>query len=106
MDPPSVKIIFLQFLQIINCCQRHKCNTTFCLRVRKKTGDLVRDLEGAAVDIEAVNAANPEKECRFDFPRALRELAAVIKEDKSYYVFEAARNDSLMNHFNPPRLAT
>jgi ATP-dependent DNA helicase PIF1 len=32
----------------------------------------------------------------------LRELAAVIrKEGRSYYIFEAARNDSLMNHFNP-----
>ncbi|KAH7230301.1 hypothetical protein B0J15DRAFT_473109 [Fusarium solani] len=59
-------------------------------------------MEGTAADIEAANVANPERECRFDFPRALRELAAVIKkEDRSYYVFEAARNDSLMNNFNP-----
>jgi hypothetical protein len=70
--------------------------------VRKRTGDLARDMEEAAADIEAANVASPERECRFDFPRALRELAAVIrKEGKSYYVFEAARNDSLMNHFNP-----
>ncbi|XP_044715328.1 PIF1-like helicase domain-containing protein [Hirsutella rhossiliensis] len=56
----------------------------------------------AAADIEAANVADPERECRFNFPRALRELAAVIrKEGKSYYIFEAARNDSLMNHFNP-----
>ncbi|KAH7115546.1 PLC-like phosphodiesterase [Dactylonectria macrodidyma] len=61
-----------------------------------------RDMEGAAADIEAANVANPERECRFDFPRALRELAAVIrKKGRSYYVFEAARNDSLMNNFNP-----
>ncbi|KAM4067788.1 PIF1-like helicase [Hirsutella rhossiliensis] len=57
---------------------------------------------GAAADIEAANVADPERECRFNFPRALRELAAVIrKEGKSYYIFEAAHNDSLMNHFNP-----
>ncbi|EFY94188.2 ATP-dependent DNA helicase PIF1 [Metarhizium robertsii ARSEF 23] len=74
----------------------------YCLRVRKGSGDLARDMEGAAADIEAANVANPERECRFDFPRALRELAAVIrKEGKSYYIFEAARNDNLMNHFNP-----
>ena len=45
---------------------------------------------------------NPDKESSFDFSRALRELAAIIRnEGKSYYVFEAARNDNLMNHFNP-----
>ncbi|OAQ71916.2 ATP-dependent DNA helicase PIF1 [Pochonia chlamydosporia 170] len=93
---------FLRLSQIVNRCQRHRCNTTYCLRVRKGSGDLARDMEGAAADIEAANVANPERECRFDFPRALRELAAVIrKEGKSYYIFEAARNDNLMNHFNP-----
>ncbi|EXU94568.1 helitron helicase-like domain protein, partial [Metarhizium robertsii] len=102
VDPLSVEMTFLRLSQIVNRCQRHKCNTTYCLRARKGTGDLARDMEGAAADIEAANAANPEKECRFNFPRALRELAAVIrKEGKSYYVFEAARNDNLMNHFNP-----
>ncbi|KAG7000331.1 hypothetical protein FocnCong_v013276 [Fusarium oxysporum f. sp. conglutinans] len=101
-DPLSIEMTFLRLSQIVNRCQRHKCNTTYCLRVRKRTGDLARDMEGAAADIEAANVANPERECRFDFPRALRELAAVIrKEGRSYYVFEAARNDSLMNHFNP-----
>ncbi|EFY90645.1 ATP-dependent DNA helicase PIF1 [Metarhizium acridum CQMa 102] len=102
VDPLSTEMTFLRLSQIVNRCQRHKCNTTYCLRVRKITGDLARDMEGAAADIEAANAANPEWKCRFDFPRALRELAAVIgKEGKSYYVFEAARNDNLMNHFNP-----
>ncbi|KAF5133799.1 ATP-dependent DNA helicase PIF1 [Metarhizium anisopliae] len=102
VDPLSVEMTFLRLSQIVNRCQRHKCNTTYCLRARKGTGDLARDMEGVAADIEAANAANPEKECRFNFPRALRELAAVIrKEGKSYYVFEAARNDNLMNHFNP-----
>ncbi|KAF5127214.1 ATP-dependent DNA helicase pif1 [Metarhizium anisopliae] len=102
VDPLSVEMTFLRLSQIVNRCQRHKCNTTYCLRARKRTGDLARDMEGAAADIEAANAANPEKECRFNFPRALRELAAVIrKEGKSYHVFEAARNDNLMNHFNP-----
>jgi hypothetical protein len=102
VDPLSIEMTFLRLSQIVNRCQRHKCNTTYCLRVRKRSGDIARDMEGAAADIEAANAANPERECRFDFPRALRELAAVIrKEGRSYYVFEAARNDSLMNHFNP-----
>ncbi|RKK07525.1 hypothetical protein BFJ65_g17730 [Fusarium oxysporum f. sp. cepae] len=102
VDPLSIEMTFLRLSQIVNRCQRHKCNTAYCLRVRKRTGDLARDMEGAAADIEAANVANPERECRFDFPRALRELAAVIrKEGRSYYVFEAARNDSLMNNFNP-----
>jgi hypothetical protein len=102
VDPLGVEMTFLRLSQIVNRCQRHRCNTTYCLRVRKGSGDLARDMEGAAADIEAANVANPERECRFDFPRALRELAAVIrKEGKSYYIFEAARNDNLMNHFNP-----
>ncbi|EXU95533.1 PIF1-like helicase [Metarhizium robertsii] len=102
VDPLSVEMTFLRLSQIVNRCQRHKCNTTYCLRARKRTGGLARDMEGAAADIEAANAANREKERRFNFSRALRELAAVIrKEGKSYYVFEAARNDNLMNHFNP-----
>ncbi|KAM4060963.1 PIF1-like helicase [Hirsutella rhossiliensis] len=102
VDPLGVEMTFLRLSQIVNRCQRHRCNTTYCLRVRKGSGDLARDMEGAAGDIEAANVANPERECRFDFPRALRELAAVIrKEGRSYYIFEAARNDSLMNHFNP-----
>ncbi|KAM4059613.1 PIF1-like helicase [Hirsutella rhossiliensis] len=102
VDPLGVEMTFLRLSQIVNRCQRHRCNTTYRLRVRKGSGDLARDMEGAAGDIEAANVANPERECRFDFPRALRELAAVIrKEGRSYYIFEAARNDSLMNHFNP-----
>ncbi|TWU71531.1 hypothetical protein ED733_000738 [Metarhizium rileyi] len=101
-DPLSIEMSFLRLSQIVNRCQRHRCNTTYCLRVRKTTGELARDMEGAAADIGAANAANPERECRFNFPRALRELATVIrKEGKSYYVFEAARNDNLMNYFNP-----
>ncbi|KID93502.1 ATP-dependent DNA helicase PIF1, partial [Metarhizium majus ARSEF 297] len=102
VDPLSIEMTFLRLSQIVNRCQRYKCNTTYCLRARKRTGDLARDMEGAATDIEAANVASPERECRFDFPRALRELAAIIrKEGRSYYVFEAARNDNLMNHFNP-----
>ncbi|KJK73474.1 hypothetical protein H634G_11287 [Metarhizium anisopliae BRIP 53293] len=100
--PLGMEMTFLRLSQIVNRCQRHRCNTTYCLRVRKGSGDLARHMEGAAADIEAANVTNPERECRFDFPRALRELAAVIrKEGKSYYIFEAARNDNLMNHFNP-----
>ncbi|KAJ2966261.1 hypothetical protein NQ176_g10232 [Zarea fungicola] len=102
VDPQGVEMSFLRLSQIVNRCQRHRCNTTYCLRVRRRTGDLANDMEGAAADIEAANVVDPQRECRFNFPRALRELAAVIrKEGKSYYVFEAARNDSLMNHFNP-----
>src|SRR4051794_35543441 len=58
-DPLSTEMTYLQPSQIVNCCQRHKCNTTYCLRVRKSTSDIARDIEGAAADIEAANAANP-----------------------------------------------
>ncbi|KAF5128364.1 hypothetical protein E5D57_009303 [Metarhizium anisopliae] len=81
VDPLSIEMTFLRLSQIVNRCQRHKCNTTYCLRVRKRTGDLARDMEGAAVNIEAANIASPERECRFDFPRALQELAAIIRKE-------------------------
>ncbi|EFZ03816.2 reverse transcriptase [Metarhizium robertsii ARSEF 23] len=99
-----------ELLAIVRCfeCWRpelqgaHHPITVITDHANLRTGDLGRDMEGAAADIEAANAANPERECRFNFPRALRELATVIrKEGKSYYVFEAARNDNLMNYFNP-----
>ncbi|EXU95902.1 AAA ATPase, helitron and PIF1-like helicase domain protein [Metarhizium robertsii] len=51
VDPLGVEMTFLRLSQIVNRCQRHRCNTT--------------------------------------------------KEGKSYYIFEAARNDNLINHFNP-----
>ena len=55
VDPLGVGMSFLRLSQIVNRCQRHKCNTTYCLRVRKRTGDLANDMEGAAADIEAAN---------------------------------------------------
>src|SRR5262249_9674077 len=53
VDPLGVEMTFLRLSQIVNRCQRHRCNTTYCLRVRKGSGDLARDMEGAAADIEA-----------------------------------------------------
>ncbi|KAM4055113.1 PIF1-like helicase [Hirsutella rhossiliensis] len=41
-DPLGTEMTFLRLSQIVNRCQRHKCNTTYCLRVRKRTGDLAR----------------------------------------------------------------
>ncbi|KAL6405464.1 transposase [Ilyonectria robusta] len=32
VDPLSIEMTFLRLSQIVNRCQRHKCNTTYCLR--------------------------------------------------------------------------
>ncbi|KAM4061451.1 PIF1-like helicase [Hirsutella rhossiliensis] len=101
VDPLGVEMTFLRLSQIVNRCQRHRCNTTYCLRVRREAvtsrgtwKELLATLRRPTWRIR--------KGVSFRLPRALRELAAVIrKEGRSYYIFEAARNDSLMNHFNP-----
>ena len=90
-DPLGVEMSFLRLSQ--DRCQHHRCNTTYCLRIWKRTGDLANDMEGAAAIFEAANAVDLLRECRFNFPRASRQPAAVIRtEGKSYHVFEAGRN--------------
>lgn len=70
--------------------------------MRKRTGNLARDMEGAATDIKAANITNPKREYYFNFPYALQKLAIIIrKEGRLYYVFKAAQNNNLINHFNP-----
>ncbi|KID97287.1 ATP-dependent DNA helicase PIF1, partial [Metarhizium majus ARSEF 297] len=102
VDPLSTEMTFLRLSQILNRFQRPKCNATYCLRARKRTSDPARDMGGAAAVIEAAKAANPEKECRFNFPRALRELAAVPGRKASHTTFSRRPGmTNLMNHFNP-----
>ncbi|KAI0121499.1 ATP-dependent DNA helicase PIF1 [Hypoxylon sp. NC0597] len=44
---------------------------------------------------------NPEPKCRFFFPREPREAPAIVeKEGRSWYTFEAERNDTHLNQFS------
>jgi hypothetical protein len=41
-----------------------------------------------------------ERECRFFFPRHIRDAAGLIqREGTNWWIFEAERNDQLMNHY-------
>ena len=65
--------------QILNRVQRHRCQTIYCLRKKK---------------------GSTEHECRFFFPRHIRDTAGLIqREGTSWWIFEAERNDQLMNHY-------
>ena len=96
-DPLAVQPLtrqpdFQWLSEVVNRVQRHRCNSIYCLRKKKNpvTGNVTADTEA---------------ECRFFFPRSHRECAELVcREGTSYYVFEAARNDDLMNQFNPTLL--
>ena len=96
-DPLAVQPLtrqpdFQWLSEVVNRVQRHRCNSTYCLRKEKNpvTGNVTADTEA---------------ECRFFFPRSHRECAGLVRrEGTSYHVFEATHNDDLMNQFNPTLL--
>jgi ATP-dependent DNA helicase PIF1 len=72
-------LTFRWLSQILNRVQRHRCQSAYCLRKKK---------------------GSTEYECRFFFPRRPRETAGLIqREGTSWWIFEAKRNDELMNHY-------
>src|SRR6516162_9771888 len=79
VDPLHHPLTFRWLSQILNRVQRHRCQTIYCLRKKK---------------------GSTEHECRFFFPRQFRDTAALIqREGTSWWIFEAERNDQLMNHY-------
>ena len=71
---------------VINRVQRHKCSSAYCLRKRKK-----RDGTGYT----------EEEYCRFYFPKRTHSTAILTRDlNPGYYVFDAARNDPLLNAFS------
>ena len=80
VNPLQHPLTFQWLSQILNRCQRHRCSEAYCLRKKK---------------------GSEEISCRFFFPRGTRDTADVVqRQGQSYFSFEAARNDSLMNHYN------
>lgn len=80
INPLRYPLTFQWLSQVLNRCQRHHCSETYCLRKKKDSGEI---------------------SCRFFFPRDTRDTADVVRrQGQSYFSFEAARNDSLMNHYN------
>ena len=91
MDPEATEITWEWIWRILNRCQRHHCSTTYCMRVNKK----------AAEQAERRGEPAPDPTCRFLFPRPHREEAELIRQPgRTWFSFEAARNDAHMNQFN------
>ncbi|EAQ86310.1 hypothetical protein CHGG_07563 [Chaetomium globosum CBS 148.51] len=77
--------------RVLNRCQRHHCSSTYCLRINKRAAELA----------EKNGEPGPEPECRFLFPRPHREEAGLVRRPgKTWWSFEAVRNDSHMNQYN------
>lgn len=95
--------------RIVNRCQKHKCNSTYCLRVSKKArkewNDNYRAAKQAAADAgepEPAKPPEPKPECRFFFPKAERAEADLVKfEGRKAWTFDPARNDTHLNQYNP-----
>jgi ATP-dependent DNA helicase PIF1 len=91
VDSSNTPVTWEWLTRILNRCQRHHCSTTYCLRMKKKAVEAAREK----------GEPEPRPECRSLFPRPLRENAEIIKRPgKTWWAFEAARNDSRMNQFN------
>ncbi|KAL3955881.1 hypothetical protein ACCO45_009900 [Purpureocillium lilacinum] len=80
VNPLQHPLTFQWLSQVLNRCQRHHCSEAYCLRKKK---------------------GSEEISCRIFFPRDTRDVAGVVRrQGQSYFSFEAARNDSLMNHYS------
>ena len=95
--------------RVVNRCQRHKCNSNYCMRVskkKKKEWDALvksaREAAAAAGEPEPARPPEPQPECRFFFPKAERAGPDLVKlPERKAWTFEPKRNDTLMNPFNP-----
>ena len=68
---------------LIATCQRHtRCSAAYCLRTR-----------------------HGQQECRFGYPKPLQPRTAIVVEDDSQPTLLTARNDGMVNSFNPVQLS-
>ena len=72
----------LDLVDLIATCQRHtRCSAAYCLRKRKG-----------------------KQECRFGYPKPLQDVTTIVTLEGEPQVV-TARNDSLLNGFNPVQLS-
>ena len=75
----------MDLVELIATCQRHtRCSAAYCLR-KKKGSD--------------------EEECRFGYPKQLQEATTLTTTDDGEPSVVTARNDSLLNSYNPIQLS-
>lgn len=108
LDPLGTGVTWEWLNRIVNRCRRHRCSTAYCLRLTKRDAQRAREAEartetgGAAGGAARADQPPPEPTCRFLFPRPQRETAEVLKRlGKTWWSFEAERNDTHMNQYNP-----
>ena len=71
-------------VDLIATCQRHtRCSASYCLRKKK---------------------GKKEKECRFGYPKPLQPVTTIVTEAGELSLL-TARNDSLLNSYNPVQLS-
>ena len=73
----------MDLVNLIATCQRHtRCSTAYCLK-RKKG----------------------KQECRFGYPKPLQPTTSITSQEDGEPVVLTARNDSLLNGYNPVQLS-
>ena len=74
----------MDLVDLISTCQRHtRCSAAYCLRMKKG-----------------------KQECRFGYPKPLQPVTTIDTEDKDGEPkLQTARNDSLLNSYNPGQLS-
>ena len=73
----------MDLVDLIATCQRHtRCSTAYCLK--KKKG---------------------KQECRFGYPKPLQPTTSITSQEDGEPVVLTARNDSLLNGYNPVQLS-
>ena len=78
----DIKDFNIDLIDLIATCQRHtRCSAAYCLK--KKKG---------------------KQECRFGYPKSLQPVTSIVTEDGEPKVL-TARNDSLLNSYNPVQLS-
>jgi len=80
--PSTLSYTHRELAQLLNRVQRHTRCTSYCLRRPK----------GAPKEAELV--------CRFKYPKDIRELSEVIKDERGLLQFVTKRNDSVLNEYN------
>ena len=73
----------MDLVDLIATCQRHtRCSTAYCLKQKKG-----------------------KQECRFGYPKPLQPTTSITSQEDGEPVVLTARNDSLLNGYNPVQLS-
>ena len=73
----------MDLVDLIATCQRHtRCSTAYCHKNKKG-----------------------KQECRFGYPKPLQQVTSIITQEDGEPVVLTARNDNLLNGYNPVQLS-